>query len=541
MKRTITSFLILFLVTCLFAQIPEWLMVESAGGIEFDDGLSICLDNDGNIYVTGIFELTASFGSYDITSYGMHDIFVAKMDSDGSWLWAKSAGGVYDDFSYELATDSDGNIYITGAFNESALFGSTTYISNGTKDIFVAKLDNTGNWLWVEQVGVTETNSGLAICSDTSDDMYVTGIYKGSAVFDIYTLTSAGDYDMFIAKIDPAGNWLWASSAGGTSDDFSYSIDTSPAGNVFITGSFQDTADFGSSSVTSNGGKDIFVAKADLSGNWLWVENFGGNLDDSGSSINVDIVDDLYVTGSFSGSADFSSTTLSSNGVYDIFVAKMDLNGNMIWAESAGGTDYDFGNSICTDTYGNVYITGGFAETVDFYVTTLTGAGGRDIFVAGINQNEGTWLWAEDAGGNHNDKGNSITTDIDGNIYITGHFVASAWFNGFNHISTGEYDVFVAKMSVSTSVESITIPTESFFSNYPNPFNPVTNIRFEISENESGILSIFNLKGQLIETQGFESGSHNYIWDASNQSSGIYFYELETESKVETRKMLLLK
>lgn len=541
MKRTITSILILFYFSFICAQSPEWLMVEQAGGVEFDDGLSISLDNDGNIYVTGIFELTASFGSHDIISNGMHDIFVAKMDPDGNWLWARSAGGVHDDFGYEITVDSNGNIFITGAFNGSVLFGSTTYISSGTKDVFVAKLDSDGNWLWVEQVGVIESNSGLAICSDAFDNIFITGIFHETAVFDAYTITSAGEYDIFIAKMDPDGNWLWANNAGGISDDYSYSIDTDSAGNVLITGSFQETADFGTSNINSNGGKDIFVAKADSDGNWLWVENLGGSLDDTGNSINVDIVDDLYITGSFSGAVIFGTTNLSSNGVYDIFVSKMDLNGNLIWAESAGGTDYDFGNSICSDQDGNVYVTGGFAETVEFDVTTLTGAGGRDIFVAGISPNEGNWLWAEDAGGAHNDKGNSITNDADGNIYLTGHFVTSAWFNGYNLNSDGEYDVFVAKMDCITSVENNVILSESIFSNYPNPFNPETNIKFDIFENETGTLSIYNLKGQLIDSSEFSSGSHNYIWDASQHSSGIYLYKLETKSKTVTRKMLLLK
>ncbi len=541
MKRLIISFIVLTFAVCIFAQDPVWLMVERAGGTEFDDGLSIDTDPDGNIYVAGIFEESASFGSYDITSNGMHDIFVAKMDPAGNWLWAKNAGSVNDDFGYEIATDSYGNTYLTGAIQNNAVFGSFNITTISTKDIFVAKIDSDGNWIWIETVGGYDYNNGLSICLDSFDNIYITGIFQGTANFGIHNVSSNGGYDIFIAKIDPAGIWIWANNAGGTSDDYSYSIDTEPAGNVFITGALTGTADFDTHSVTSNGARDIFVAKADPAGNWLWVENYGGSLDDTGNSINVDIVDDLYITGSFSGTATFGSTNLSSNGVYDIFASKMDTNGNLIWVESAGGTDYDFGNSICTDLDGNVYITGGFAETVDFDVTTLTGAGGRDIFVAGINPNEGTWLWAEGAGGAHNDKGNSITVDLDGFIYVAGHFVGSAWFDGFNLVSAGEYDVFVAKFSGTSSADNNIIPNDSEISNYPNPFNPSTNIQFDIRENENGVLSIYNIKGQLIESQQYNSGKHNYLWDASKQSSGIYLYELETKNTIETKKMLLLK
>ncbi len=549
MKKLIISFIVLMIAVSILAQTPEWLMVERAGGAEFDDGLSISLDIDGNIYVTGIFELTASFGSYNITSNGMHDIFIAKMDPDGNWLWATSAGGIHDDFGYSISVGELGYVYVTGSFQETASFGPYVLASSGAKDIFVAKINSEGDWLWVSQAGGSDSESGISIKADVGDSVYVTGIFKGSANFGSYNLSSNGEYDIFIAKIDPAGTWLWANNAGGTSDDYSYSIDTEPAGNVFITGAFTGTADFDTNSLTSNGAKDIFVAKTDPDGNWLWVENFGGSLDDTGNSINVDIVDDLYVTGSFSGTASFGSTNLSSNGVYDIFASKMDTNGNLIWVESAGGTDYDFGNSICTDLDGNVYITGGFAETVDFDVTTLTGAGGRDIFVAGINPNEGTWLWAEGAGGAHNDKGNSITVDLDGFIYVGGHFVASAWFNGFNLISAGEYDVFIAKMSGSTSADSEIVSNEHIFLNYPNPFNPTTTINYSLKENAKVSLNIYNIKGQKVKqlvSDQLSAGEHSVVWNGTDYngksvSSGIYFYKLKTRNYEKTKKMVLLK
>ena len=549
MKRLIISFIVLTFAVCIFAQDPVWLWIESAGGADWDYGLGIVTDTDGNAYVTGSFELTADFGAYALTSNGEEDIYVAKMDTEGNWLWAESVGGDLYDFGYYICSDAYNDIYVAGSFTNTVTFGSTTLTSNGDRDIFVAKIDSDGNWLWAKNVGGNSNDYGYYICNDSYDNIYVTGVFKESANFGSHNLTSNGDYNIFVAKMDLDGNWLWARGVGEDTDDFSNSICSDVNGNVYVTGVFEGSTNFGSHNVSSNGDYDIFIAKIDTDGNWLWAENAGGSGYDSGNSICSGVDGNIYLTGQITGSANFGTFNLTSNGGYDIFVTKMDTDGNWLWAESTGATDHDFGNSICTDSSGNVFLTGGFGETVNFGSTTLVAHGGRDLFVSQIDPSTGNWLWAVEAGSVSNDKGYSIDTDIDDNIFVTGHFVGTVHIGSFNVTSNGEYDVFVAKFSGTSSADNNIIPNDSEISNYPNPFNPETTINYSLKEDSNVSLNIYNIKGQKVKqliSEQLSAGQHSVMWNGRDINgkqvgSGIYFYKFKTRNYEKTKRMVLLK
>ena len=270
-KRIIFLFtLLLMFNTVLITQTPQWLWITQAGGIDYDGGSAIAIDDAGNSYVTGIFRDTATFGSYSLTSSGRGDIFVAKMDDSGNWLWVAQAGGTDLDFGIAIVIDSSGNSYVTGVFEGTATFGSCSIISNGDLDIFVAKMDESGNWQWAIQAGATQHDYGRAIAIDDAGNSYVTGYFDDTAAFGSYSLTSSGDADIFVAKIDTLGNWQWAIQAGGSEWDYGYAIKIDDARNCYVTGSFRSTATFGSYSLTSSGGFDIFVAKLNSS---VFAEN----------------------------------------------------------------------------------------------------------------------------------------------------------------------------------------------------------------------------------------------------------------------------
>ena len=545
MKRLVILFTVLIITTYTFAQTPEWLWAISAGGDESDYCSAISTDAEGNVYVIGYFWETASFGSFNLISNGERDIFIAKMDSDGNWLWVENAGGSSDDDKgYGISTDTDGNVYVTGSFSGKANFGSFNLTSNGERDIFIAKIDSDGNWLWVENAGGNPHDLGRAINTDAYGNIYLTGYFSGTASFGSFNLVSNGTKDIFIAKMDSNGDWLWVENAGGCSDDSGYGISTDAVGNVYVTGYFVDAVSFGSFNLNSSGENDIFVAVLDSYGNWLRAVSVEGNFHSPIGEIilssDTDINGNVYITGTFLDTVIFGSFNLTNSGEFDFFVAKMDSDGNWLWAENVIGVDHNFGRGINIDVDGNIYVTGSFRGTTNFGSFNLISNGIEDIFVAKIDFN-GNWLWAESAGGSSYDRGYAISTDAERNVYVTGYFIGSINYDPFNLTSFGESDIFVAKIGNITSAENEIIPTIEALSNYPNPFNPLTNIQFNIKENEKGVLSIFNVKGQLIESQQYNSGKHNYLWDASNQSSGIYLYKLETESINETKKMLLLK
>ncbi|MCK4694720.1 MAG: SBBP repeat-containing protein, partial [Candidatus Cloacimonetes bacterium] len=466
-----------------------------------DEGKTITTDDAGNIYVTGYFCGTATFGSYSLTSSGIDDIFVAKMDADGIWQWAKQAGGSFEDSGKSIALDSAGNSYVTGHFEGTAIFGSTSLTSSGSTDIFVAKLDVDGNWLYAISAGGSCFDFGCSIALDSAGNSYVTGKFYGTATFGSASLTSCGYYDIFVAKMDADGNWQWATRAGGSSGDSGTSIVLDSAGNSYVTGDFKHTATFGFTSLTSNEYPDIFIAKMDADGNWQWATRAGGSSYDYCGCIALDSAGNSYVTGKFIGTAIFGSISLTSSGLDDIFVAKMDADGIWQWATRAGGSDYDCGYSIALDSAGNSYVTGHFEGTAIFGSISLTSSSGSyDVFAAKMDV-DGIWQWATRAGGSGigSDCGYSIALDSVGNSYVTGCFYETATFGSTSLTSCGSHDIFVAKLNSSVSANSEIYPDVNILSNYPNPFNPTTRIHYSIIEKSNVRINVFNIKGQLVK------------------------------------------
>ena len=337
---------------------------------------------------------------------------MAKYDPSGAFLWAKRAGGTYYAQGRGIATDGAGNSLVTGYFWGTATFGpgepnQTSLTSAGSGDIFVAKYDPSGLLLWAKRAGGTSYygEQGYGIATDGTGNSLVTGYFWGTATFgpgepNQTSLTSAGGggADIFVAKYDPSGALLWAERAGGTSSyDEGYGIATDGANNSLVTGRFGGTATFGpgepnETSLTSAGSSDIFVAKYDPSGALLWAKRAGGTIYDGGYGIATDGAGNSLVTGQFGGTATFgpgepNETSMTSAGSGDIFVAKYDPSGALLWAKRAGGIGHQRGNGIATDGAGNSLVTGGFWGTATFdpgesNETSLTSAGGLDIFVA---------------------------------------------------------------------------------------------------------------------------------------------------------------
>ena len=322
--------------------------------------------------------------------------------------------------------------------------------------------------IWGSSQSPFEMDRGQSITTDVLGNVYTTGWFSdfsGNADFDPGTdtlnLTWAGSTDIFIQKLDPNGNLIWAKSMGGTGSDYGISITNDALGNVYTTGYFEGTVDFdpgaGTLNLTSAGSTDIFVQKLDPNGNLIWAKSMGGTSSDYGNSIATDAIGNVYTTGFFEGSVDFDpgagTLNLTSAGSYDIFIQKLDSNGNLIWAKSMGGTGSDYGTSITNDALGNMYTTGSFEGTVDFDpgagTFNLTSAGYNDIFIQKLDPN-GNLIWAGSMGGIGTDIGISITTDALGNVCTTGRFRDTADFDPgagtLNLTSAGDYDIFVQKL-----------------------------------------------------------------------------------------------
>jgi len=444
------------------AQTLNW--AKGIGGTGSEQGNAIVVDGAGNVYVAGTFSDTVDFdpgpGIARLRTAGSYDIFLAKYDANGRYIWAKSMGRKLADDGFGVTCDKAGYVYITGRFQDTVDFdpGPDTawVIARAGTDIFIAKYDTAGNYVWAKGMGGPGTEEGRAIAVDGAGNVYVTGFFTSTVDFDpdpasVANRTSAGSNDVFLAKYSASGNYLWAGSmGGGTSssyNDQSYGMAVDGSGNAYITGVFYLKADFDPdttkvANLNAKGIYDVFLAKYDSSGKYVWAKNMGGPNFDYGQSVTLDGAGNIYITGRFIGTSDFDPDTtklanlISAGNKYDVFLAKYDSAGNYIWAKSMGGTGDDYGQGVATDAVNNVYITGWFGGASDYDPDTpgtaiLTSANNFDfdVFLAKYDSS-GHYLWAGSMGtANLLDEGFGVATDGKGNAYCTGYFEATAYFS----------------------------------------------------------------------------------------------------------------
>ena len=356
--------------------------------------------------------------------------------------WSYGFGDTKFDYGMSTCVDGSGNVIVSGYFQGTVNFGGGALTSAGYEDIFLAKYDVGGNHLWSQRFGGPSTDQSWSVSVDSSGNVFVTGSFIGTAEFGGGGLTSAGAWDIFLAKYDASGAHLWSRRFGGTSDDRSRSVSVDDSGNVFVTGYFYGTSEFGGGPLTSAGYTDIFLAKYDASGAHLWSQRFGGTSYDRGHSAGVSGSGNVFVTGVFAGTVDFGGGPLTgADDVHMIFLAKYDASGTHLWSQEFGG----YSSSLSVDGSENVFVTGYFSDTVDLGGGPLTSAGGFDVFLAKYDAG-GAHLWSQRFGGpGDNDESSCVSADGSGNVFVTGLFMGTADFGGGGLISAGGWDIFVAK------------------------------------------------------------------------------------------------
>lgn len=463
------------------AQMPDYEWAVKMGGNLDDQAYSIAVDAAGNVYVTGVFYGTADFdpgpGMALLTASGNTDLFIAKYDPKGNYLWAKSAQGPAYDYSAAIAIDSDGNAYITGYYSmsmtTSLTFDAARGIilnSAGGKDIFLAKYAPDGHCLWARGMGGTGTQDmswGLAI--DPSGNCYITGAFDSpNADFDpeqgiALMATNDGNYDVFLAKYDRDGHYVWAKSMGGSGFAWALGVALDGNGNIILAGYFnsQAGADFdpgqGKALLYSIGGNDVFLARYDTGGNYLWAMNMGGVGEEYCHGIAADASGNIYLTGYFTNVANLDPKgkipLLISSGGKHAYAAKYDPAGNCQWAGAIGGAG-STGMGVTVDRHGSVYVCGLFSSTADFDpgpgTTYLSPAGNSDIFMAKYDR-DGHYIWAQSVGGPASETGHKIKINEEGNVYVTGFFAQTADFNPGTGTamltSAGSTDAFILKLN----------------------------------------------------------------------------------------------
>jgi hypothetical protein len=485
------------------------------GGTDRDHGEAITTDSDGNVYITGDVGATADFDPGPGTVNLSYTSYVLKLDSSANLVWAKSVGGK------DITVDASGNVYLTGAFGGTRDFdpgpGIFNLTSVGLYDIFVCKLDSAGSLVWARAIAsdldseVALNDGGTSITVDDAGNVYTAGHFDGMADFDPgpeeFFLTSVGQEDIFVLKLDANGNFDWAKAMGSPGNERAQGIALDGFGNVYTTGQFEGTVDFdpgpGIFNIVGRSSFewDIFVQKLNASGEFVWAKAMGAVYGDSAFDIAVDSVGNVYTTGSFAQVVDFDPGPKTYNMVADfsrgprvpdIFIQKLDTHGEFLWAKSMGGPRVDTGIAIALDDFGNVYTTGSFVDTVDFdpgpdtvNLSTVPETA-HDIYVHKLDTN-GVFEWVQAFSGISGfDSGAGVAVDLFGDVYTIGQFQNTVDFDpgpGVFNLTSSLFasDIFVSKLIQPVEVISI----ESLG---PNPnYDPFVEFTVTFTKPVSGV------------------------------------------------------
>lgn len=568
---------VFFLIAPLFlnAQAPNWLWSRSAGATNgptnrIDDARAITYTPDGNIVVAGYYQsLAIGFGNVIIPNsstcdFGQceSDIFIVKYDPYGNVIWAKSAKGDNGDVIYAMCSDPQGNIYVTGEYASTYLVfdggssgNDTLFNYNQHACVFVAKFDASGNEIWAAKGQGVITALAKSICVDNNGNVIITGIFQGNTLTFGNTVlinadTTAYSLDIFVAKFYSSGNLAWAKKEGSVYFEEATGVCADQNGNVIICGTFYgivmniDTLTLTNNSISHT---DIFVIKYDALGNLLWVKQPTGVNSDNAHSICCNQLGDIFITGgTISPDLYFGSSNgpavHSNGGVYNFYIAKYNSFGNAVWASGAAGPSGVFGNGICTDANGNLYVVGEYMfPWAIFGNDTLFNAGNSnyspDIFVAKYNSS-GSLSWLKSSGSSSDDVGSAICSDQYGDVVIAGSFKSPTITFDQTLANTGtNYDAYVASLSspAGTGGELYS----SSISIYPNPFSSQATISSK-EYLDKVTLAIYNSLGQNVSTVENISGTSINL-DGTDFLPGVYFYELSDKyaQRIKTGKFII--
>lgn len=519
MKSIFTFFIFIFISLNATAQKWEW--AQKLGNTKSDKITCIKTDSAGYIYIAGYFSTSITIGTNALllnftANAQSKEIFLAKLDSLGFCYWARSGGQYFDDRILGMDVDQEGNSVVTGTFWEGSGINigplNITGSAFGYGDqCFIAKHDKNGNALWGTFVcSNSGDDQGLDIATDKAGNHYVVGFMTGTTLYcGGGTVTAANlntgthKHSFWLAKLNSSGTFQWARTFGNLPwdpDHFKYierdiAVCVDDSGGVYVTGGYDNTRPFGTTSLTSLGGTDVFVLKYDTSGVFKWVTNAGSDKDDWSNGICSDKQGHIYVVGEHRDSLICDTVLIKNYNKRDAFILKMDANtGKPYWGKRAGS---DLGseraNDVWADSMCNVYVCGDINDTAKFGDNIITPVGKSvEVFVAKISP-DGKWQWVTTGGGvDSNDRGNAIVKGKNAQIYTCGYFRSPATYGPLPTLtSVGSSDGFFARLvdstynlgtsfSLTRPTDSMLCPNETLVLNIPKhayfDYNPKTGV-----------------------------------------------------------------
>ena len=541
MKKLFLISITLFLIPFVSFTQNSWQWAITDGGLFNEVITAIDCDNEGNIYVAGLFQESFDFFGEDLVSTGSYDVLVACFNPQGNLRWVEQGGGNFEDGPRDIYVDNQ-YVYVTGGFVEQAVFGDETLISAGARDMFLLKYDLAGNLQWAVSGGSVTDDFGNSIAADDEGNIYQVGDINYTATFGDFTVPHYGFTDIFIAKYNASGVCQWATSAGGPIYENGSSIDVQ-GNNIFIGGGFNEEAVFGDTSVISVDFVDIFIAHYLTDGTFVDVVSAGGTNNENITCLAVDSDLNVYVGGWFMIDITIGGNSFNSNGFNDAFLAKFEPGIGFNWSQQIGGVGLDEVMDLYCTMNDQFIISGVFENTITVGTTQLVSDGFDDGFVGKFDI-AGIFDWVFQIGGSGSVKVDGCTADTSGNYYFTGDFLEELIIgnNIFNPVAN--YDLFMAQLG-----EGGTNIDENDHFNFPealvapNPFSTSTTLEYKLKQPEKVMLTIYDQMGkQVYNTEENQPlGKQQLIWNAEEYTDGIYYFRLQAGDHVANGKMVKVR
>ncbi len=544
---------------CVLAGVPkpEWIK-ESDADSGTPSGPTITKGIPNGLFRGGHFN--NSYGTQDtvVNSEGITDLYLTKLNDDGSEKWTRTVGGTDAAISVnQVQADANGNVLVVGSITGSADFGGTTINAGDTPDGFITKFDCDGNIVWTKQLPEASMTSGNGVSVHDvkiapNGNIYVVAQFTGSASVGDSTFTTTTPTNMFVSCYSSLCTFHWAKHVIGTTDDF-LELEIDESGRIVVGGEFAGSLDFGDSTLVANG-SDLFLGWFKSDGSFdraKKISSSSGYLQDLTAAAGGE----LYAAGYFSGALTFDGQP-TLTGTLSAYLAKLDSTGEAewVWTHNVGSTYFAYALALDVEvrSSGNVLLAGGFIGSIEFGPHVVTSGDGNNGFLAEFDPS-GTAVWGKQFG---DDFGQNVAHEVvdgpSGKIIVTGAYSPTLLppeIDGVPLDSLGNrYDVQLSD-DVISSTPDVPVATQTRLSNYPNPFNPTTTIAFTLPHAQRVSLRVYDVKGRLVReliNGRRPAGKNEIVWDGVAQSgqlasSGVYFYRLTTADRVVSRKMVLIK
>jgi hypothetical protein len=398
----------------------------------------VAVDAENNIIVTGKVSGTIHFGGDELKSAGDYDAFLAKLDAEGNHLHSKRIGHIGTDQATAVAVDSDGNIFVTGAFQGTVDIGEQPETSAGGYDMFIAKLDAGGQFLWTKTFGNMSEQLPISVTADPDGNVIVTGCNTGMIDFGGGAKGGQGNRDIFVLKLDGDGTHLWSLVDGSGIHDCGTRVVTDSSGNVYVAGYFASNFDLGADPLVTLGGRDVFLTKLTPDLEPAWSKTIGGPGDDDVGVVTLDRDENPILTGSFAQSVNLAGDAVVSKNGLEPFAAAFDAEGGWMWGHAFEEPDHQYLRGAVVDPAGDLFICGHTANPLD--------PSRPDLYVAKVNV-KGEVLWKEAPEAALEQAATFITIDTAGSPIMVGNFAGTFDLGGAARTSNGKRDVFIYKLN----------------------------------------------------------------------------------------------